>query len=163
MPAPASHRFCETVLSYSGLNPSKICDAAVVCTPCVANRSFMPIGTPAILPKVLPAARSASTFSAAASAWSGVVTMKALSAAASATAALKLSATSRAVNSPLATPSRMCLTPRSAKPAITRSPSARQRSRALRRAHWRVHRHACRRLSADRHRPHHRAGAVYSG
>jgi hypothetical protein len=47
--------------------------AAVVCTPWVANRSFMPIGTPAILPSGLPAARSASTAAAASSAFSGVV------------------------------------------------------------------------------------------
>src|SRR5262245_28264952 len=47
MPAPASHRFCETVDSYSGLNPSRIWLPAVEATPLVQNRSFIPIGTPA--------------------------------------------------------------------------------------------------------------------
>src|SRR6478735_8651861 len=112
MPAPASHSFCETVLSYSGTNPSRIWLAAVVCTPRVANRSFIPIGTPAILPSGLPAARSASTLSAASSAFSGVATMNALSALAAATPALNACAASRAVNSPPATPSRIALTPR---------------------------------------------------
>ena len=112
MPAPASHRFCDTVLSYCGVKPSRMWLAAVVCTPLVANRSFIPMGTPPIAPRSSPFARFASVASAAASAWSGVVTMKALRSAASATAALKASATSRAVKSPPATPSRMALTPR---------------------------------------------------
>jgi hypothetical protein len=55
--------------------------------PLVANRSFMPIGTPASLPRGLPAARSASTLAAASRAALGVVTMKAFKAScASATA-----------------------------------------------------------------------------
>ena len=107
MPAPASHNFCETVDSYCGLKPSRIFEAAVVWVPLVANRSFMPIGTPAILPRALPAARSASTLAAAARAASGVVTMKALSALAPSTAALNALATSVAVKSPWATPSRI--------------------------------------------------------
>src|SRR5690606_29800088 len=112
MPAPASQSFWLTVLSYSGTKPSRMWLAAVVCTPFVANRSFIPIGTPAILPSGLPEARSASTFSAASSAFSGVATMNALSLAAAATLALNASATSRAVKSPAATPSRIALTPR---------------------------------------------------
>ena len=114
IPAPAFHKFAETVLSYSGTNPSRMWLAAVVCTPWVANRSFMPIGTPAILPSVSPFARAASTASAASSALSGVATMKALSApCAAATLALNASATSRAEKSPAATPSRIALTPSS--------------------------------------------------
>jgi hypothetical protein len=103
MPAPASHSFWLTVLSYSGTKPSRMWLAAVVCTPRVANRSFIPIGTPASLPSGLPAARSASTLSAASSAFSGVATMNALSWLAAATLALNASAASRAVNSPAAT------------------------------------------------------------
>src|SRR3990170_3904717 len=112
MPAPASHNFWLTVLSYSGTKPSRMWLPAVVCTPRGQNRSFIPIGTPAILPSGRPAARSASTLSAASSAFSGVATMNALSAAAAATLALNASATSRAVKSPAATPSRIALTPR---------------------------------------------------
>src|SRR5690606_36547747 len=112
MPAPASHSFWLTVLSYSGTKPSRMWLAAVVCTPRVANRSFIPIGTPAILPSGLPEARIASTLSAASSAFSGVATMNAFSWLAAATLALNASATSRAVNSPAATPSRIALTPR---------------------------------------------------
>ena len=47
MPAPASHRFCDTVNSYSGVKPSRMWLAAVDATPLVQNRSFIPIGTPA--------------------------------------------------------------------------------------------------------------------
>jgi len=79
IPAPASHSFWLTVLSYSGVKPSRMWLAAVVWTPRVANRSFIPIGTPANLPSGLPAARSASIWRAASSAFSGVATMKALS------------------------------------------------------------------------------------
>ena len=137
MPAPASHSFCETVDSYSGVKPSRILLAAEVCTPLVANRSFMPIGTPASLPSALPAARSASTLRAASSAASGVVTIKALSAAcASATAPLKAVATSTAVKSPLATPSRICVRVSSVRFVIIRSPWARQRSHVRQQAHW---------------------------
>jgi hypothetical protein len=85
--------------------------AAVVCTPSVQNKSFIPIGTPAILPSGLPAARSASTACAASIAFSGVSTMKALSAFALATFALKAVATSTAVNAPEVTPERIAATP----------------------------------------------------
>src|SRR5690606_13794886 len=61
IPAPASHSFWLTVLSYCGTKPSRICLAAVDCTPLVAHRLFIPIGTPAISQTACPAARSAST------------------------------------------------------------------------------------------------------
>ena len=111
IPAPAAHRLDETVDSYWGMNPSRIWLAAVVCTPLVQNRSFMPIGTPDSGFSV-PAARSLSAWSAAASAWSGVSTMKAFSAVAAATLALNPSATSRAVKLPPRKPSRMPATVR---------------------------------------------------
>src|ERR1700712_4127380 len=47
MPAPAFHRLSDTVDSYGGTKLSRIRLAAVVATPLVQNRSFMPIGTPA--------------------------------------------------------------------------------------------------------------------
>ena len=59
---------------------------------------------------------------AASSAFSGVATMKAFSADAAATCALKASAASVAVNVPLATPSRMAATPILEKSVIIRSP-----------------------------------------
>src|SRR3546814_18232662 len=71
----------------------------------------MPIGTPDSGFSV-PAARSASACFAAASACSGVSTMKALSAFAPATLALNASATSTALKSPARWPSRICATVR---------------------------------------------------
>ena len=44
--APAFFKFCVTVLSYSGLKPSRILLAAWVKTPLQAKRSFTPIGMP---------------------------------------------------------------------------------------------------------------------
>ncbi len=116
------------MLSYSGLNPSRIWLAAVVCTPRVANRSFIPIGTPAILPSGLPAARSASTLSAASSAFSGVATMNALSSARRGDIGVeRLGRLARGEFAP-ATPSRIALTPSWVISVIIRSPSARRRS-----------------------------------
>src|SRR5690606_32590197 len=66
IPAPALNRFDDTVDSYGGVNPSRIRLAAVVATPWVQNRSFIPFGTPAILPRVSPAALALSVASAAA-------------------------------------------------------------------------------------------------
>ncbi len=66
IPAPAAHRFALTVDSYVGVNPSSMWLAAVVRTPAVQNRSFMPIGTPASGFSVSPAARAVSAAVAAA-------------------------------------------------------------------------------------------------
>lgn len=164
MPAPASHSFCETVDSYCGLKPSSMWLAAVVCTSKVANRSFMPIGTPPILPRASPRARLASVAAAASMAFSGVAMMKAFSAScAAATLALKAPATSTAEKSPPATPSRICATPSSVRSVIIRSPWARRRSRVRRREHWPERHRACRRRSADRRRSRRRAGAACWG
>lgn len=119
MPAPAFHRFWDTVDSYCGLKPSRMWLAAVVCTSKVAKRSFMPMGTPPILPRSSPFARLASVALAASSAFSGVATMKAFRAScAAATLALNASATSTAVKSPAFTPSRICATPSSVRSVI---------------------------------------------
>ena len=67
MPAPAPQSRAETVDSYSGLKPSRMWLAAVVCTPFVQKRSFMPIGTPESGLSV-PSLRSRSARSAAATA-----------------------------------------------------------------------------------------------
>ncbi len=102
IPAPALRKLAVTVLSYGGLKPLRMLLPAVVSTPSVANKSLMPSGIPASEPVALPE----SAASAAASASSGVSTVYAFSAFAPATAALKLSATSRAVNSLARSPSR---------------------------------------------------------
>ncbi len=66
IPAPAFHRLPDTVDSYCGTNPFRMPLAAVVSTPWVQNRSFMPIGTPASGFGVSPAARASSAAFAAA-------------------------------------------------------------------------------------------------
>ena len=107
MPAPALKRLAETVDSYCGTKPLRMPLAAVVSTPWVQNRSFMPTGTPAILPRVSPFALALSADSAADRACSGVSTRKAFSGFAALTRAIKVSATSFAVKSPSAMPLRM--------------------------------------------------------
>ncbi len=76
--APPSRSLPETVDSYCGLKPSRIFDAAVVCTPSVQNRSLIATGAPSIGPRTSPLARRASEALARSSATSGQVTMKAL-------------------------------------------------------------------------------------
>ena len=77
--APAFQRLAVTVLSYGGTKPSRMREAAVVCTPSVQNRSLMASGTPSSRP-ASPLARRASEALAMSRARSGVSVMKALSA-----------------------------------------------------------------------------------
>ncbi len=162
IPAPAAHRLADTVLSYWGTKPSRMWLAAVVCTPLVQNRSFIPIGTPAILPSVLPAARSASTALAASSARSGVVTINALRSDAAATLALNASAISRALKSPFRTPLRIDATPRSVRSTIIRSPWAHRKIHVPPPEHWPGYRRGDHRRSSHLHLRHPVAGAAHS-
>ena len=73
---PLSRRFWLTVLSYSGLKPSKILLAAWLSTPFVQKRSFIPSGIPHIS-GALPCDSRSSAFSACAKASSGVLCTKA--------------------------------------------------------------------------------------
>ena len=76
-----------SVLPDGGLKPLRILLPAVVSTPSVANKSLIPSGIPASAPNS-PEPRAASADSAAASASSGVSTVKAFNIRADATAAL---------------------------------------------------------------------------
>ena len=69
--APSLSRLAVTVLSYGGTKPSRIRLPAVVGTPSVQNRSFIPSGMPAS-GGASPAASRTSAASACASARSGV-------------------------------------------------------------------------------------------
>ena len=125
--APLSCSCCETVDSYSGLNPSRMAEAACDSTPLVQNRSLIPIGNPHMA-GASPSAIRASAAAARSIAISGVLWTNAFKAPAPSIAARQLSVSAFDVVSPLRSRSRASARPSLFSSVIIQPPSALQRT-----------------------------------
>ena len=126
MTAPASKSWLVIVLSYSGLNPSRMREAACDGTPLVQNRSLIPSGMPHIS-GASPALMRVSAAAACAVAISGVWCTKAPSASAPSIAVRQAAVISALVVSPLRSASRACAMVSLVRSDIILPPSAQQK------------------------------------